>query len=184
LKFIDADGLAKILTIYVQQPKPGSDTAYSIRGTDVEVGHTFIGLRDTDTGQDRRVGLYPSKPVTPGGTIEVPGAVTDDSKHEWNVKADYTITDKQYEQLSKQVDSETKPGGAPKYNLNTNNCTDYAIKKAATVGVKLPDSKGTWPLGGGSNPGKLGEALRKQKKPAPPPPPPSPPQPRASQERR
>ena len=46
------------------------------------------------------------------------------------------------------------------YDLNTNNCTDAAIGAGAAVGISVPDTQGTWPFGGGSNPGDLGEDLR------------------------
>ena len=47
------------------------------------------------------------------------------------------------------------------YNLNTNNCTTFAINALATGGIKIPATTGTWGLAGyGDDPGDLGEDLR------------------------
>jgi hypothetical protein len=90
----------------------------------------------------------------------VPGEVRDDSKHSWNLKKEFQITDKQYDAVKKSVEKDEKK--PPQYDLNTNNCTDWVEQKAATGGVTLPDTQGSWPGGGGSNPGQLGEELKKQ----------------------
>ena len=41
------------------------------------------------------------------------------------------------------------------YN-STYNCTDFGIKCMEKVNINLTDSFGSWPGGGGSNPGDLG----------------------------
>lgn len=46
------------------------------------------------------------------------------------------------------------------YNLSNNNCTDLAISTLNHIGLSIPDSYGSWPFGGGSNPGNLGEEIR------------------------
>lgn len=50
----------------------------------------------------------------------------------------------------------------PTYNLNTYNCTDFAIDIGNLAGLNLPDCYGSWALGlgGGSNPGALGQHIR------------------------
>lgn len=47
-----------------------------------------------------------------------------------------------------------------KYNLNTNNCADFSIQMRNLAGLNLPDTFGTWPGGGGSNPGQLGQVIK------------------------
>lgn len=86
--------------------------------------------------------------------------VKDDSNHSWNVEKEYKITDQQYDAVKQSVDKDTQ--NPPNYNLNTNNCTDWVDKEAATAGVTLPDASGTWTGGGGQNPGALGQALVQQ----------------------
>lgn len=46
------------------------------------------------------------------------------------------------------------------YDLNTYNCTDFAIAIGNLAGLNLSDSYGSWPGGGGSNPGQLGQNIR------------------------
>ncbi|MDE0471460.1 MAG: hypothetical protein OXH57_05925 [Ekhidna sp.] len=41
------------------------------------------------------------------------------------------------------------------------NCTDFGIQYSKQAGIKLKDSYGSWPGGSGSNPGNLGEDIRK-----------------------
>jgi hypothetical protein len=45
------------------------------------------------------------------------------------------------------------------YNLSKNNCTDFGLKAAALAGLDVWDTKGSWPLGSGNNPGVTGQSL-------------------------
>ena len=53
-------------------------------------------------------------------------------------------------------------GNDPGYNydLNSNNCSSFAIRALRSAGINLPFTMGTWPNGGGYNPGDLGEDIR------------------------
>ena len=44
--------------------------------------------------------------------------------------------------------------------MDDSNCTDFAIILGNLAGLGLPEANGTWPLGGGSNPGTLGKHIR------------------------
>ena len=46
------------------------------------------------------------------------------------------------------------------YNLNSNNCTHFVTTVFASIGIQLPNTSQAWPMGGGQNPGDLGEDLR------------------------
>lgn len=46
------------------------------------------------------------------------------------------------------------------YNLNTNNCSDFALGLFKLMNFNLPDTTGYWPFGNGTNPGDLGEDIR------------------------
>ncbi|WP_143092914.1 hypothetical protein [Arsenicibacter rosenii] len=46
------------------------------------------------------------------------------------------------------------------YDLNDFNCMDFTVQALAKGGINIPDNYTSWPGGGGSSPGKLGEALR------------------------
>lgn len=48
----------------------------------------------------------------------------------------------------------------PEYDLNTHNCTDYSLELLKKIGIDIATKDGTWPGGGGTNPGDLGEDLK------------------------
>lgn len=138
------------LTIYVNQPVPNSPTAYTLGG---DVGHTFIAIQQ---GGIRRVfGFWPETSVQPGIFPSDPAVFGNDQNHYFDVA------------ISKPIDSSQLLDiigysiNAPRtYNLDTYNCTDFAINIGKLGGLNLSDSYGTWPGGGGSNPGQLGQNIR------------------------
>ncbi len=159
LKFVDPDGAEKRLVVYIQQPVLGKPTVWVRQGFTANVGHSFIGLKDTDAKTEIKRGFYPSKSTDPTSPT-VPGVVKDNADHSWSVKKEFVISDQQYDKLNQSVASDFK--NPPEYDLNKNNCTDWVNQKATEVGVTLPDPQGTWPGGQGSNPGMEGQALRDQ----------------------
>ena len=46
------------------------------------------------------------------------------------------------------------------YHLSNYNCTDFGMSISSAAGVTLPDTRGSWPGGGGSNPRNLGQDIR------------------------
>ena len=46
------------------------------------------------------------------------------------------------------------------YDLNSNNCTHFALNALASGGINLPRTNGSWLNGAGLNPGDLGEDIR------------------------
>lgn len=161
INWVDSLGLKKTLTIYVDQPGKGEDDdAYEINGGSVDVGHTFGSLEDTDTGEKTTKGFYPSNPVNPFTNKKVAGEIRDDSNHPYDVKKEFELTDEQYESAKNKIKADMKK--PPEYDLDKKNCTDWGEDIAESGGQKIPDTKGKWPGGGGSNPGQLGEELRKQ----------------------
>ncbi len=46
------------------------------------------------------------------------------------------------------------------YDLDNYNCTDFALDLGLEADMVLPDTKGFWDGGGGSNPGSLGQDIR------------------------
>jgi hypothetical protein len=50
--------------------------------------------------------------------------------------------------------------GAHQYDLDTKNCTDFAIDISNLCGLGVPQCNSTWPMGGGSSPGALGQFVR------------------------
>ncbi len=165
LNYIDPTGYQShprwILTIYVDQPGSGGDRDTYEDFFDPDPGHTFVELRDTQTGESIVRGFHPSQSVNPFGTITALGDVREDSKYlpDVDVKTDFPLTEEQYKKAKAFIEETEKNPGV--YNLNTNNCTDFGICVAREAGQYLPDTQGKWPGGGkGSNPGDLGEDLR------------------------
>jgi len=138
------------LTVYVLQPVPNSNATHS--GT--SVGHAFISIQQGN--HITVIGFYPVSdwitPLTPFGT----GIYGNDSKAYYNVSITKNINSGQLQNILNYIYNNQ---GAT-YNLNTYNCTDFAIDIGNLAGLNLPDSVGEWPGGEGSNPGVLGQHIR------------------------
>ncbi|WP_418124385.1 hypothetical protein ACNFU2_06960 [Chryseobacterium sp. PTM-20240506] len=149
------------LVIHVDQPGKGGDrdTYEYNHGTDP--GHSFITLtrKNTDGSVDSKTfGFYPYPQSVNPIASEADGKIRDNLGHEQEVVQTRPINEKNFNDILDFVESKKNT----KYDLNTNNCTDFVINCAAAGGINLPRTKGTWPNGGGTNPGDLGEDLRKQ----------------------
>lgn len=141
------------LIIYVDQPKANTPDSWSGLITDPDVGHTFIAIQQ---GNIRRVfGYYPRNSVNPYSAPSDPAAFGNDQGHLFDVSLSIPIT------ASQLINVIGYSINAPStYNLNSYNCTDFGISIGNLAGLNLPDSYGTWPNGGGSNPGQLGQNIR------------------------
>ncbi|MCS3533062.1 DUF6443 domain-containing protein [Chryseobacterium sp. JUb7] len=172
LEAIDANKIRKVfdngkqgktyrITIHVDQPGKGGDRdTYEInKGTDP--GHSFITLsrENTDGTTDvKTFGFYPYPPSVNPLASEADGKVKDNYGHEKEVVQSWLINENKFNNVLDFVESKKNT----KYDLNTNNCTDFVINAAGSAGINLPKTKGTWPNGGGSNPGDLGQDMRDQ----------------------
>lgn len=155
LNCLNSIGSSK-LTIYVDQPNTQSRQAYDLLHP-TNVGHAFVSLTQTINGQEftRVWGFYPNSFVTPLNPNS-PGVFVNNETHFYDVSLTTTISPSQtYAIISDAMDN---TGGT--YNLNTNNCTDYAIHVMELAGIFINPHSGTWPGGGGFNPGDLGEDIR------------------------
>lgn len=164
----DTTKQGKKLIISVDQPGSGGDDdifEYT-GGQNFETGHAFVTLIDTDTGESKTVGFYPDysnndKPIEVLLNNSVPGKVLDDSdydKSKIDVTKEFILTDEQYNAAIQYL--ETIEKFTPEYNLSDYNCTDLVLNTAASAGLNLPDTTGSWLTGSGSNPAYLGEDLR------------------------
>lgn len=137
------------ITIYVDQPISGSRRPYTYTGN---VGHAFVGI--TQGGITRVLGLYPQgngHPFAP----EDPRVYGNDAGHGFDVSISKNITASQLNSIiNETINNQTN------YNLNSNNCSNYAIRMCILSDINAPSTLGTWPLGGGNNPGDLGEDIR------------------------
>jgi hypothetical protein len=158
------------VTVCVDQPDPGTRTPWGISmngssgsssgNNPIDAGHVFLLLSETYGGTTitRNVGFYPANDVSPLG-ITSQGSLNDDETHPYNISGSFTIDNAQFFNILNFVSQGNNPGYL--YNLNTNNCTTFAINAVVQAGINLPRTIGTWLGGAGNDPGDLGEDLRK-----------------------
>lgn len=145
------------LIIYVDQPKPNNSDAYTLEG---DVGHTFIAIQQGDIR--RVIGYWPTTSVNPVTSPTDKKAFGNDENHYFDVSVSTTINASQLGSIIGYC----KNNVPATYNLNTYNCTDFGLAIGRLGGLNFGDSSGTWPGGGGNNPGQLGQNIRNMTLPA------------------
>ena len=105
----------------------------------------------------RNVGFYPSGDVTPL-SVESQGQLNNDANHEFNISLNVSVTSSQFAQVLNFIAQGNSPGYM--YNLNSNNCSTFAMNALGSAGILVPRTNGSWLNGGGLNPGDLGEDIR------------------------
>ncbi|MGD1889010.1 MAG: hypothetical protein ACFB15_00125 [Cyclobacteriaceae bacterium] len=155
-------GRNRSVTIYVDQPLEGMPSRWNIYNAKTKVGHTFVKLSmETYDGRkiEKIVGYYPKNssvnPIASDHTDE--GVFRNDNNRRYDVSV--TINNVSPYNFSR-VMSYLERMHNTTYNLNSQNCTDIGLEVAKRAGRTLPDPQVTWPFGGGSAPGPLGEVLR------------------------
>ena len=140
------------LTIYVNEPSPGTGKTHN--GT--FVGHTFISI--SQGSNVSTFGFYPvSNNIYPYINNSSSSILGDDGNGNkpFSASVSTTLTSTQLSQILNKAKNYNLT-----YHLDTYNCTDFAIDIGNLGGLSLPPSNGTWPGGGGSNPGTLGQHIR------------------------
>jgi len=118
------------------------------------VGHSFISIQQGN--HIAVIGFYlESNKITPINTSGS-GTYGNDSNHNYNVSITKNINSNQLQNILNYIYNNQDTT----YNLNTYNCTNFAIDIGNLAGLNLPDSYGSWLGGGGSNPGVLGQYIR------------------------
>ena len=154
LKCFDKTKGAKF-TLYIDQPLANSSDSWAGPATDPDVGHTFIAIEQN--GIKRVLGYYPSEGVNPFYNPSEIREWINDGGHKYDVSISKNISSSQLTQIIDEIKNYSQT-----YNLNSNNCTDFGMKVAGKAGITLPSAYGSWPGGGGDNPGKLGQIVRNQ----------------------
>lgn len=148
---------AYALLFHVKQPKPGKPTVFVRANT----GHTFITLikYNTDsTSVSVSFGFYPVKDNIFSATPwepETTGGFKNDSDHHWDEVMGKFISERKFQRILKL----TQRYEGLEYHLSKNNCTDFALQAASFAGFGVTNSKGSWPLGSGNNPGITGQSI-------------------------
>jgi hypothetical protein len=155
---LDEEDEGYVVIIKVKQPLPGKRKPFVIDPVDgPSVGHTFVEIIDGATGVATCHGLYPTKPVNPFNNPAAPGIINNDAGHDWDVKYEIPISREDYDTLVCGI--ECDKANPPIYDLNNNNCTDWAINVLTWIDIQINTNPAVWPGGGGHNCGDLGEDL-------------------------
>jgi hypothetical protein len=153
----------------VSQPEPGtsepwdfSKKEYAEHGNPVFVGHVFLVLKESAGLKKiiRNVGFYPEGNVWPYAPSNQ-GCLNNDSYISYNVALNIKVNCHQFNQILSYLSMGNNKGFM--YNLNSNNCTNFALDALRGAEIVLPRSIGKWHHGSGLNPGNLGEDIRKMK---------------------
>jgi hypothetical protein len=144
---------AAILTIYADQPIPGSTAPVS--GSDV--GHSWIGISQNINGRtiNRVFGYYPANGASPLSPRDA-GVLVNDAGHPYDVSVSIPISAMDVLQIINYASTRLPAN----YDLNTFNCTDFVVDACRAAGFILPENLNSWLGGGGLCPGQLGEDLR------------------------
>ena len=146
------------LMVHVKQPQSGKRKVFAKISN---VGHTFVTLikfNADSTTLSRSFGFYPKKDNLLSATPLIPTSTSvfkDDSQHEWDEVVGKFISKKKFDRILSLV----KEYKCKKYNLNSNNCTDFGLDIAAIAGIKIKETKGTWLFGKGNNPANVGQSI-------------------------
>jgi len=140
---------------------PGGAAGTSATGNPLNVGHTFLVLTENSQGNiiTRNVGFYPLTQVYPlNGYTSAQGVLGDDGEHEYNISLTINVSAMQFFGILNSISLGNNSGYY--YDLNTNNCTTFAINALGANGISLPATQGSWGVNGkGDDPGDLGQDI-------------------------
>ena len=148
---------AYAMLVHIKQPIPGKNKVHKL----ADSGHSFITLikyNSDTTYTSISFGFYPKHHHPFAGTPLFPyshSAFKDDDNYKCDETVGKFISQKTFEDIltvAKQYDG-------IRYHLSRKNCTDFVLDAAATAGIKVTETVGSWPLGKGNNPGVTGQSI-------------------------
>lgn len=158
------------VTLAVEQPVQGSRAPWTVTsggiggsktaGNAFNVGHVWLIFTETTPlgTTTRNVGFYPTGMVSPM-TPSSQGTLNNDEGMAYNIALAVSVKSDQFYKMLSYVSQGNNPGYM--YDLNSNNCTSFALDAMATGNVAIPATIGTWAGNGkGLDPGDLGEDIR------------------------
>jgi hypothetical protein len=146
------------LLVHVKQPVPGKRKSFA--GIN-NVGHMFITLIKYNKDNSfvcRSFGFYPDKSGILSATPIQPGSGSvfkNDAMHDWDEVAGKFISFRRFQKIVEVIKSYDQRT----YHLSQNNCTDFGLTMAMIGGISIIDTRGSWPLGNGNNPGSTGQSI-------------------------
>lgn len=153
------------VTVCVAQPIHGTRETWGFSAgqgsagrNPVNVGHVFLILKQ-ETGFStivRNVGFYPAGSVDPSSP-SAEGQLNNDSRRNYSVGVSIRMNNSQFFNVLNFINENANV----RYNLNSNNCTSFALNALSSAGFGLPRTIGNWPMGSGYNPGDLGEDIKR-----------------------
>ncbi|OJW57138.1 MAG: hypothetical protein BGO55_12530 [Sphingobacteriales bacterium 50-39] len=163
--FQNTPGATFQVTVCVDQPTPGSRNPWTVKLNDgssgsgaTSAGHTYLILAENMPGGwsiTRNVGFYPSKGVWPLSD-PVPGVLNNDENSPFNIAAQYNINSTLFFAMLQYIVG----AASDNYQVNTFNCTNFALDALESGHIYLPHTIGYWIGGSGVDPGDLGEDIR------------------------
>ena len=150
--------LSYALIVHVKQPVPGKRSSFTHINN---VGHMFITLikfNSDNSVVSRSFGFYPHKTNLFSATplhVQAAPVFKDDALHDWDEVVGKFISAERFSRILGIIERYARTT----YNLNRNNCTDFGLSVAATGGISIAETMGSWPLGKGNNPGNAGESM-------------------------
>lgn len=144
------------ITVYANQPVKNSPIPFSLdENNDPNPGHAFISI--SQDGNTSTFGFYPEadgiKALAPSTSV-----IGNNGGDSYDISISKTVSGSV---LSKILDK--AKSYQSKYDISFYNCTDYARDLGNVAGMNIPNAWGIYPGagGGGQNPGKLGQVIRK-----------------------
>ncbi|WP_118973081.1 tetratricopeptide repeat protein [Taibaiella koreensis] len=150
------------ILLHFKQPVAGTRKAFTGINT---VGHMFITLTkfNADSGYvSRTFGFYPDKDYLLSATPLMPGSTAvfkDDAGRDWDELMAKFVSKRKFNRILRMVMRYSRR----RYHLNKNNCTDFGLVIAGIAGIRIKDTRGSWPLGSGNNPGDAGQSVQEGK---------------------
>ena len=124
------------------------------------MGHTWL-IFSENTGYGiitRNVGFYPQSFVSPLAP-SAQSILGDDEGADYDIALTMTVNSTQFFNMLAYVSQGNNAGYL--YNLNSNNCSTFALGALSAGGEAIASTIGTWvPNGQGLDPGDLGEDIR------------------------
>lgn len=165
--FTHTSGSSYKVTLSIDQPVTDTRRTYvdgnGVTGlgankATVTTGHSFFTIEQTQPdgySRIRNIGFYPKQGVTPRRPISQ-GILVNDENTPYDVGLEINLSETDFFNFLVKI----KNAGTPNFDLNNFNCTGYCINRVSEIGITLPKSYGSWPLGGGLNPADLGQDVR------------------------